>query len=75
MVTIKTNTFLSCLATHREERVNSGQTCSMISLGGSPLALLGLLLAGIVSSGTLALIICDCIAQNYNITIVYNTCM
>ena len=52
------NTFLSCLATRRQERENSGQTCSMISLGGNPLALLGLRMA---SSGILPLIICDCI--------------
>ena len=53
-------TFLSCLATRRQERENSGQTCSMISLGGNPLALLGLLLAGMASSGILPLIVCDC---------------
>ena len=34
-------------------------TRSIISLGGSPLALLGLLLAGMASSGILALIVCD----------------
>ena len=48
--------------------MNSGHTCSMISLGGSPLALLGLLLAGIASSGILPLIVCDCV----NIIVIYS---
>jgi len=52
-------TFLSFLATLKLDRVNSGHTCSIISFGGRPLALLGLLLAGMASSGILALIVCD----------------
>ena len=71
MVTITTNTFLSYLGTCREERINFKQTCSMISLDGSPLALLGLLLAGLVSSGILVLIVCDCIVQHYTLYIIY----
>jgi len=71
MVTITTNTFLCYLATCREERVNFKQTCLMISLDGSPLTLLGLLLAGLVSSGILALIISDCIVQHYTLYIIY----
>jgi len=43
----------------------------MISLDGSPLALPGLLLAGLVSSGILVLIVCDCIVQHYTLYIIY----
>ena len=57
-------TFLSCSATRRQERVNSGHTCSIMSLGGSPLALLGLVLAGMASSGILPLIVCDYIISS-----------
>ena len=46
----------------------------MISLGGNPLALLGLLLAGIASSGRLPLMVCDCIICHCNNNFVY-VCM